>query len=367
MGSRSWYGRTSRRPQDFSDALDKTLTEEKPTVDDILVVYYSGHGVQIDGKSYLFGTGVTTTARVPTDARDVAQSAEGLLYQMEQATPGTRIFIVEACRDNFLSAPVSDDGRAPRVGIAFTEEIGNTFVMFANKPGRTTPERSEYGIMGPFTEAFIYALGNSSGEILDVYRVAAEKTAELSPGQEPDEHHSRSVDKIKLRPRDRSVQDKRAKDLLNGAEPFYRQRAWDGFVAMVERGRILASQPDLLQRLSGELAFAKLAREAEVAEESRNWSDAAERWQKAGELFPPRQWTTMKAAVEWLLAGDVAAGVRSLAVLSAQSANETAGQARQMLADLLKAYPALQAEANQAAHAAAKITGAEFAPVKHEE
>ncbi len=358
-----------KRPQDFTDALGRTLKEEQATGDDILLVYYSGHGVQIDGRSYLLGTGVSATVKTADETRSDAQSAETLLLGMEQAVPGTRILIVEACRDNFLAAPAAAGAPGLTARFVFTEEIPNTFVMFANKPGQQTPARSEYGIMGPFTEAFIYALNNSSGEILDVYRVAAEKTRELSPDQEPDEHHSLTVEKILLRPRppDPAVQDKRAKDLLNGAEPFYRQRAWNEFLAMVERGRILASNPDLQQRFSRELDFSKLAREAEAAEDGRKWSEAAERWQKAGELFPPRQWTTMKAAVEWLLAGDIAAGARSLAVLSAQSDSGTSGKAKQMLADLLKAYPALETEANKAGQGATRVLGAEFEPVKHEE
>ena len=37
--------------------------------------------------------------------------------------------------------------------------------------------------MGPFTEALMYALENSTGEILDVYDMAATKTAAISPGR----------------------------------------------------------------------------------------------------------------------------------------------------------------------------------------
>ncbi len=356
-----------KRPQDFTDAVARILKDEQATGDDILLVYYSGHGVQIDGRSYLLGTGVPRTARTADDAKGDAQSAEALLLAMEQAVPGTRIFIVEACRDNLLSAPAGAGAPVPKSGFAFSEEIPNTFVMFANKPGLQTPVRSEYGLMGPFTEALIYALNNSSGEIQDVYRVAAEKTRELSPGQEPDEHHSRTVDQVLLRPRDLAVQDKRAKDLLNGAEPLYVHRAWNEFLATVERGRVLASDPDLQRRFSREVEFAKLAREAEAAEDGRKWAEAAEGWQKAGELFPARQWATMKAAVEWLLAGNVANGTRTLAVLAAQSGSETSGRARQMLAELLKAFPAFEAEAGKAAQATGKVPAGEFETIKHEE
>ena len=352
-----------RRPQEFTDALSKTLAEEKATIDDILLVYYSGHCVQIDGKSYLLGTGVSATARVVDDTKEHAQSSEGLLVEMEKADPATRILIIEACRDSFSGSGCIGG----RCGFALTEEIPNTFVMFANKPGLPTPARSDYGLMGPFTEGLIYALNNSSGEIQDVYRVAATKTREFSPGQEPDEHHSRTVDPIMLRPRDPAVQDKRAKDLLNGAEPLYRQRAWGEFLATVERGKVLASNPDLQQRFAREAEFARLAAGAEAAEDQHKWADAADKWQKAGDIFPARQWATMKAAVEWLLAGQVQPGVRSLAILSSQPEGEAAAKAKQMLADLLKAYPALGTEAGKAAQGVAKVAGVEYELIKHEE
>jgi hypothetical protein len=359
-----------RNPSQFIEALDETLKTEKATSDDILFVYYSGHGVQIDGRAYLLGTGVSEKAQVVEDTRANAQSAEALLAEMERALPATRVLMVEACRDAFSSAASrSGDSRVAKGGFAFRQDdVPNTFVMFANKPGLPTPARSEGGLMGPFTESFIYALGASTtGEIQDVYRLAAEKTREMSPGQEPDEHHSRTVDSVLLRPRDAAVQDKRAKALLNDAEPMYRDRAWDDFLAAVTRGKALSTDPELQQRLSHEVDFASLAKAAEESESARKWSDAAAKWQKASEIFPARQWATMRAAIAWLLADDLTRGVRVLAVVAAQSEGDAAVQAKRMLTDLIKSFPALQAEATKAAEAAAKISGVEFEPIKHEE
>ena len=357
-----------RRPQDFVEALDRTLSDEKATADDILFVYYSGHGVQIDGKAHLLGTGVSTKATTVEQIRGDAQSAEQLLSEMEVAQPGTRIFVVEACRDSFLSAPGESEARAAKGGFAFREDdVKNTFVMFANKPGLQTPARSDEGEMGPFTESLIQALHNSTGEIQDVFRVAAETTRQFSPGQEPDEHHSRVIDPVFLRPKETAVQDQRAKELLTGAEPFYRDRSWDKFLAKVDRGRALASSPELQQRMAREVDFANLAVKAEAAEGSHRWSEAAECWQKAGDIFPVRQWATMKAAVAWLLADNVPAGARALAIVAARSDADPAPQARRMLADLVKAYPDLEAETSRAAQGVVRITGDEFELIKHEE
>jgi hypothetical protein len=357
-----------RNPRQFQDALDGVLKEERAKSDDILFVYYSGHGVQLDGKAHLLGTGVAATAQVAEEVRANAQSAEGLLAEMERAIPGTRILVVEACRDAFSTGPRAPDGRSVRAGFAFQQDdVPNTFVMFANRPGLTTPARSDFGLMGPFTESLIYALHHSSGEILDVFDVAARKTREISPGLEPVMHRSKAVDPVYLRTIAQPVEAGRAKDLLNSAEEFYRDRAWDEFLAAVDRGKTLAADPELEQRLSRESEFGRLAREAEELEAGRKWADAAIRWQRAGEIFPARQWAALKGATAWLLAGDLPKAVRALSVLNAQSDNEASVQAGQLLADLVKAFPALEAEAAKAAQGVQKVTGAEFEIIKHEE
>jgi hypothetical protein len=42
-------------------------------------------------------------------------------------------------------------------------------------------------------------------------------------------------------------------------------------------------------------------------------------------------------------------------------------RARSLLADLLKAFPALEAEANAAAQRAVRVAGVEFEVIRHEE
>jgi hypothetical protein len=221
--------------------------------------------------------------------------------------------------------------------------------------------------MGPFTEAFIYALQNSTGEILDVYDVAAKKAVEFSPGQEPVMYRSKAFDSVVLRRGDQKAQDNRARTLLNDAETLYRDRAWDQFREMVDRGRALAADSDLRARLAQEVEFARFVVEAETAEQDDRWADAAAAWEKAAELFPARQWVTMKTATSYLLGDDVVRAVRSLATLGAQSEGELSLQANQLLASLVKAFPALEADARKTAEAATRVSGMEFERLDHEE
>lgn len=350
-----------RTPRHFIEALDDVLKKEIATPDDLLLVYYSGHGVQLDGKAHLLSTGVSAAARVAEDLRDNAQSAEDLLARMERSIPGRRVLIVEACRNDILSTR-SSATQGARGGFAFQQDdVPNTFVMFANKPGLPAAVRTDYGLMGPFTEALVYALQNSTGEIADVYKMAEKKAIEISPGQEPMMYQSKTVDEVVLARHSLRLQDTRAKELLNGAEPLYRDRAWEEFRATVLRGRALASDPNIQQRLTSEAEFAGLVMEAKALEETQKWADAAAKWQAAHELFARREWVSMNAAVAWLLADNLTRAVHTLADMANRTESELTRQAKQMLAELTQAFPALEAEAVRASRETTKVpVGAEF-------
>lgn len=355
-------------PQQFAEALEEVLRTENPSPEDVLFVYYSGHGVQLDGKAHLLGTGISPSARIAEDLRSNAQSAQDLLARMERAIPGTRVLVIEACRDNVLSSD-SMSSPAARGGFAFQQDdVPNTFVMFANKPGETTPVRSESGLMGPFTQAFIHALDNSTGEINAVFEEAKAKTIEISPSQEPVLYRSKSIESVRLRRGDPNVNDDRAVELLNKAENLYSARSWEDFVQVVERGGTVAQDPALRQRLTSETEFARIVMAAEAAEEQRVWTKAAESWNQARTLFPRRDWVALKAGVAWLLADDVAQAVNALATLAAESDSEVARQAAGIVLDLTKSIPALEVAVRQITEKTAKVPPQpEFAKVQKRE
>lgn len=66
---------------------------------DIALVYYAGHGIEIDGTNYL----IPTDARLErdTDIYDEAFSLDRVLLAIEPARQ-LRVVIVDACRNNPL-------------------------------------------------------------------------------------------------------------------------------------------------------------------------------------------------------------------------------------------------------------------------
>ena len=104
---------------------------------DIALVYYAGHGIEIDGTNYL----IPTDARLErdTDIYDEAFSLDRVLLAIEPARQ-LRVVIVDACRNN----PFADSmkrtvaSRSISRGLARVEPtVSNTLIAFAAKAGLT--------------------------------------------------------------------------------------------------------------------------------------------------------------------------------------------------------------------------------------
>jgi uncharacterized caspase-like protein len=104
---------------------------------DIAVVYYAGHGIEIDGTNYL----IPTDARLErdTDIYDEAFSLDRVLLAIEPARQ-LRLVIVDACRNNPFADTMKRTvtSRTVSRGLARIEPTTtNTLVAFAAKAGLT--------------------------------------------------------------------------------------------------------------------------------------------------------------------------------------------------------------------------------------
>lgn len=345
------------RPRDFEDALQSVLKDAVP--EDTLLVYYAGHGVQMEGKAYLVGTGITRSGD-PTTLREFSLDVDLLIRKMEQAAPSARVLIIDACRNNPFAAT------SRKAGVAFQRSLENTYIIFADEPGKTVPARSDTSLQGPFTAALLYAFENSEAGIEERFKMVREKTLELNPGQTPQMHMSDRAAGRRLPFLDRggrATPTLSAESLLDEAKRYYDDRSWPAFRDKVYSGRILASDPVLQTRFATELAFVdavQMAVKAEQDAKGPRWTDAAQAWQKAASLFPARAWALEKAAVSWLMADRVKEGVEALAQLQAFAGSPAAKRAEQLLGELTRYDPALGELAKSAAEKSVAISGPEF-------
>src|SRR5712671_2544149 len=120
---------------------------------DVAVIYYAGHGIELDGTNYLIP--VDATLETDTDVLDETFALDRVLFAVEPAKQ-LRLIILDACRDNpfvkrMRRAVVS---RGIWRGLAKVEPMTpNTLIAFAAKAGSTASDGDSKN--SPFATALV--------------------------------------------------------------------------------------------------------------------------------------------------------------------------------------------------------------------
>jgi uncharacterized caspase-like protein len=120
---------------------------------DVAVVYYAGHGIEVDGTNYLVP--VDALLERDVDVYDEALTLERVLVSVEPAKQ-LRLIILDACRDNPFARSMKRTmaSRAIGRGLAKVEPTSpNTLIAFASKAGSTASDGD--GKNSPFTSALV--------------------------------------------------------------------------------------------------------------------------------------------------------------------------------------------------------------------
>ncbi|MDB5581405.1 MAG: hypothetical protein JWR80_6581 [Bradyrhizobium sp.] len=107
---------------------------------DVAVVYYAGHGIELDNANYLIP--VDTLLETDTDIYDETTPLDRVLVAVEPAKQ-LRLIILDACRDNPFSKSMKRTvaSRAIGRGLAKVEPTSpNTIIAFAAKAGFTASD-----------------------------------------------------------------------------------------------------------------------------------------------------------------------------------------------------------------------------------
>ena len=119
---------TRRALRDFADAARDA---------DIAVVYYAGHGMEVDGTNYLVP--VDAKLERDTDVYDEALSLDRVLVAVEPAKQ-LRLVILDACRDNPFAKSMKRTLAARSIGRGLAKiepNSPNTLIAYSAKAGST--------------------------------------------------------------------------------------------------------------------------------------------------------------------------------------------------------------------------------------
>jgi uncharacterized caspase-like protein len=122
----------------------------------VTLLYYAGHGMQVDGRNYLIPIDAKLAA--PSDLAFETLELDKVLAGLDDEARAN-IVVLDACRDNPLARSFASKLSATRsaavpAGLAGYATVGTgTLIAFATAPGQTALDGSDGN--SPFTSAFV--------------------------------------------------------------------------------------------------------------------------------------------------------------------------------------------------------------------
>ncbi len=167
---------------DVTAALDLGQTDMRRTVrdfaaklatkgkDTIALIYFAGHGLQIDGQNYLLPVDAKITKQ--SDVALEAVRLADIMNLLSTIPSNTRIVILDACRNNPFDQIRDKTGR----GLAIVNAPAGTLVAYSTSPGAVADDG--WTNNSPFAEALIKAAsepGAVIGTVLQNVRLHVHK------------------------------------------------------------------------------------------------------------------------------------------------------------------------------------------------
>jgi hypothetical protein len=113
----------------------------------VVLIYYAGHGLQVDGENFLLPTDAAIAQE--SDVAVEAMRLADVMAMLETVRSKTRIVILDACRDN----PFADMAKSAPRGLALVNAPAGTLVAYSTSPGNTADDGA--GSNSPFAAALL--------------------------------------------------------------------------------------------------------------------------------------------------------------------------------------------------------------------
>jgi Caspase domain len=144
--------------------------------DTVALVFYAGHGIQVDGENFLIPTDID-----PKREADIPMQAVRLndvLNTLTSVPSRMRFFLLDSCRNN----PFPELGKTAGSGLAIVDaKVGapGTFISFSTSPGAVAEDGN--GVNSPYTTALLEAAKQPNIPVEETFkrvRVAVNKVTD---------------------------------------------------------------------------------------------------------------------------------------------------------------------------------------------
>lgn len=156
----------------FSDEMKKY---------DVGLFYFSGHGLQIDGKNYL--TSIDTSFVDTISAKHTSIPLDEVMDYMQQDKTTIKILILDACRNNPLP------NRGVNVGLAPIHAPKGTLIAFSTSPGETAMDYGA-GRNSIYTGSLLNHIEDRNISIEDFFKRVRTSVFTLSNGKQTSWEHT---------------------------------------------------------------------------------------------------------------------------------------------------------------------------------
>jgi uncharacterized caspase-like protein len=119
--------------------------------DRVGLLYYSGHGVQYQGKNYMIPLGAMLDIDEPSDLNTDAIGLNSVLSMMENAKNRLNLVVLDACRGNPFPGFKKGDQKPGLAPIGSAEGMLVAYATSSNKAALTTKERNS-----PYTKHLLF-------------------------------------------------------------------------------------------------------------------------------------------------------------------------------------------------------------------
>ncbi len=146
--------------------------------DAVGMVYYSGHGLQVDGMNYLIP--VSADPKIKADLEDQCLNMEYVMNAIAEAGNSLNIFVLDACRNN----PFKGFTRSTEKGLTMVSAPRGSYIVYATKPGSVASDGN--GRNGLFTSKLLKYMNSSGLNIEQVFKkVAGDVASDSDNDQRP--------------------------------------------------------------------------------------------------------------------------------------------------------------------------------------
>jgi uncharacterized caspase-like protein len=263
--------------------LDLNITEMRKALrefgarardSDVAVIYYAGHGIELDGNNYLIPT--DATLETDTDVLDETFPLDRVLFAVEPAKQ-LRLVILDACRDNPFAKTMKRTvgSRAIGRGLAKVEPNSpNTMIAFSAKAGSTASDGDSRN--SPFAAALVDHLPKPGLDLRKAFGFVRDDVLRNTRyQQEPYVYGSLGGDDVPLVP---------AKPAADGPQPnpqnvmrrdyelalqLGTRDGWNAFLAQYPEGFYANLAKGQLNKIAAEEARTAAAEKARLAEQEK--------------------------------------------------------------------------------------------------